>query len=311
MMHQPITCTNESYNEALILFFERYGFFFNSNENFTSIDRNQIDLFLDLIFYITEIYRLTASHSPLSPNDCKELLEYTTNLMLLNITCSCCHINTFPINQYIKIYSSQATDFYDDIDAEIAYKEIQAVFADQLSEYEWMYYYSPKDIIVKLHSFLEKHITNDNIEIIDFYYRNLNKNNIDFITSDKDGSSKISANEKFLHDSELEIIDISNKICNYFFSQAFSSSPISIKSVKKSNGYEHEYHLNIRNLSDAILLSLLNFDPFNQEFRQCNLPNCTNFFLTKKSSQKKMYCCRSHARTAATREYRKRQSDKN
>lgn len=195
-------------------------------------------------------------------------------------------------------------DSFDDIDAEIRKSKIMEIDANQLSEDEWEYYYAAKDIILNLQEYLEKHCSPEEVQITNFYRTHIIDGHFNLETNKSTKKTSIVFNGSDLTDFKKEIVDISNTVCNYFFSQAFKESPILLNSQLNRDAIEHNLKQNVYNLGDALLLSLLYFDPTSQEFKKCELDTCSNYFIASKNNAKKIYCCRAHARTAATKKFR-------
>ena len=157
---------------------------------------------------------------------------------------------------------------------------------------------------VKLKEYLEKHCSPEEVQITNFYRTHIIDGHFNLETNKSTKKTSIVFNGSDLTDFKKEIVDISNTVCNYFFSQAFKESPILLNSQLNRDAIEHNLKQNVYNLGDALLLSLLYFDPTSQEFKKCELDTCSNYFIASKNNTKKIYCCRAHARTAATKKFR-------
>ena len=304
MIHKHISCTNEAYNDALIEFFYKYGFFSNPNNDLLNVSRDSINSFLDLLFYIVEIRKTLSSETGLTNKSCKYLLSIITNMLFLKINNYEFDITSFHLPYCMVRTDSRMYDSFDDIDAEIRKSKIMEIDANQLSEDEWEYYYAAKDIILNLQEYLEKHCSPEEVQITNFYRTHIIDGHFNLETNKSTKKTSIVFNGSDLTDFKKEIVDISNTVCNYFFSQAFKESPILLNSQLNRDAIEHNLKQNVYNLGDALLLSLLYFDPTSQEFKKCELDTCSNYFIASKNNTKKIYCCRAHARTAATKKFR-------
>ncbi|SHJ71874.1 hypothetical protein [Hespellia stercorisuis] len=297
--------SEEAYNHALISFFNKYGFFLREGQSeLTTIDRTVIDSFLRLIYVINDIYELIALPSPLSSDTCNTLLKYITELTFIEFDDYRFGLKSFPLINYLNVTDYNGHEY--DPNEELFYllKNIQVAYSKQFDEYASVEKYNGGDIIVQLHDYFQQHFSKESMKIVDFFYHHIQKKEINILTNSSDGHSYLSINEFPYEKYEQEIISIADQICNYYLSQACESSPLIVKTSFKAGYYTRNLEYEVKDLANAILLSLLFFDPTKQEFRKCQLEGCNNYFLTNRSNMKKLYCCRSHTRTAATHRFR-------
>ncbi len=298
-------CDDEKYNKRLIDFFNKYGYFtaYSNSSNFQSIKRTEIDSFLKLLSMITEIYSLESLSKPLESPDYNRLLELITKLVFDEFDFGNIKISNYPLSAY---YYTNSYPYYYDDDRTLDYllKKAKITYMDQVGPEEFIEKYSISDLIIYLYDHLKNQFSPIAYDILTFFYHHISEQHFTIITSDSDGTLQFEINKFDFDKYKTEIFHVADLACNFYITQACASSPLTITTVRKDNHSIRNVSFDIKQLSDALLFSLLFFDPMVHEFRECKLKGCSTRFLVKKSNQKKLFCCRSHTRTAATHRFR-------
>lgn len=295
--------TNEDdYNHALVSFFSKYGFLSQLGDQFLqSFDRATIDEFLKLIFLINEINVLVHQPFNSTKEKCDELLALNIKLIFTDLRSNTLPLRPYPLLNYIDV-----PDMEYDPDEEMYYcmKSIAPAYQHQINEYSEIEKYNPQDVIINAYDVLKGRFSDEAQFILNFLYNHLSMNHFTLTTSPLTGEIELKTNDYKPSDIVDDLIKLSDKVCNYFLSQATRNTPLIVESTSYNGIYTHTLKYDVKCLADAIIFALLLFDPVEQEFRKCQLPSCNNYFLTNRSNMKKLYCCRSHTRTAATHRFR-------
>ena len=292
----------DAYNRALVSFFSKYGFLSQLGDQFLqSFDRATIDEFLKLIFLINEINVLVHQPFASTKEKCDKLLELNINLIFTDLRGDTLPLRSYPLLQYIIVPDM---DYDPDEDMYYCMKSVTPAYHHQINEFSEIEKYNPQDVIINAYDVLKGRFSDDAQFILNFLYNHLCMNHFALTTSPLTGEVRLKTNDYTPSDMEDDLIEFSDKVCNYFLSQASRNIPLIVESTSNKGIYTHTLKYDVKCLADAVIFALLLFDPVDQEFRKCHLPSCNNYFLTKRSNMKKLYCCRSHTRTAATHRFR-------
>ena len=105
----------------------------------------------------------------------------------------------------------------------------------------------------------------------------------------------------------IQLATIASSLVSIFLGYT-SSRCAPICSTKIANGkLIRKLYFPVNSFFDAIIESFLLSDFDNYEYRECALETCSNRYWVNKKQSKKKYCCRAHARTAATHKFREKQ----
>lgn len=308
----------QKYADSLLHFFKKYGPFFD--ECGSRIPLTVIDNYLALISHLYNSLSIICAPRPLSREQCESLIKdivFYSFYDCVGFLDSGHHIQEMPFHRL------QRESFYgyenpsENPLTDLMYSEIRKTQTNIYKDdgYQIQYFYQAHNVIIYLFDLIKSYgifevkkelsfLSDDIYKVLSFLNDCLTKNKIEILTN-KD--STLTTIRKINYDFTNEyrtLLEISEILVNHFLKETSSRCAPTMHSSEEKGSVVTKLHFEVSSLYDAILESFLLSDFCNYEYRTCELPHCSNKFWIDKKLSKKKFCCRAHARTAATQRFR-------
>ncbi len=311
----------KKYTDSLLNIFKKYGpFFDNCNSRVPAI---VIDNYLGLISHLCNALTIIGATRPLNKLQCDSLIKDIVFFAFYD--CDGLESSGQRI-QEMPFHTLQRESYYEykGYDSDCYFSELLHNEIRKTKTYIHTDEYQPRPF------YLAHHVINELFSLVESYDCNAIKEEMDFLSDDTfltlyflkecldfnkieiktDKESTLTyvqqINYDFTPESE-KIISIAESLVYHFLNATSSRCAPAIRTSFENNTTYKELYFPVNSLFDAILESFLLSDFTNNGYRTCALENCTNQFWTNKKQSKKKYCCRAHARTAATHKFREEQ----
>jgi len=311
------------FTDSLLKIFKTYGTLFeHSNSHVSSYI---IDNYLGLISNLSSTLTILSKPFPLNMEQCNSLVKSIVFFIFYD-----CDGLEFA-GQYIPempLHTLQRESFYSNMDyGECFYSDklrkrlssahIVAYQDDGYGGYNEAIF-EAKNVITELCNLIElesfeviqnnlTYISEDMYKALSFINNCLQENKIEIKTDEETCLTYVKKiNYDFTNDY-IQLATIASSLVSIFLEYT-SSRCAPIHSTKIASGkLIRELYFPVNSFFDAIIESFLLSDFDNYEYRECALETCSNQYWVNKKQSKKKYCCRAHARTAATHRFREEQ----